>query len=316
MPLTSHLENGGSPLRRFFALELPHTRRAMANSDPGHWAALHGVLIVPATGDGPYPSGTVGTAFDYLVRFMIRPTPANDLNARRGAENLARRRDCPRRVPDAWPDLAALLDRIAGNQPTATDLTRPCFALALYEQLWRTPYRDDWPLPALGPAASLSHVLDLCPSEAADDLIQLAHLLQQRAPELLTDPEAILNPTFAGSEAVGGADADLIANRTLVEIKTTRRAHAHWAADLRQLVSYLLLDWDDRYGIERVGLYYARQGLLLTWTIGELLDVLAGKPTNLDHLRARFREVCEQIAADHEATETPSRAHPHRPADA
>lgn len=297
MSLTGHLRDSHDPVHRFLFEQYPHTRRVLASLPPADRAALRGVVVAPGAVGPSYPWGTVGTAFDYLVRFLIRPIPAEELSARKGAVNLARDSDFARPVPDAWPQLAGLLARITSDRPTPADLVRPCFALALYEQLWRTRYRPHWPLPALGPMATLDQVLDLCPPAAATDLLDLTNLLRRSAPQLLADPDAILNPTFAGSTTVGGADADLITSDTLIDLKVAQHAQQRWPVDLRQLVGYLLLDWEDRHRIARVGLYYARQGVLLTWPAGDLLNVLAGRPTDLAGLRGGFREVCEGLTA-------------------
>ena len=68
-----------------------------------------------------------------------------------------------------------------------------------------------------------------------------------------------LNPTFEGSRDVGGADADLVVNGTLIDIKTTVRPEIKpdW---IRQLLGYVLLDYSVRHQIKAIGLYMARQG--------------------------------------------------------
>jgi len=101
----------------------------------------------------------------------------------------------------------------------------------------------------------------------------------------------VLNPTFSGSNDVGGADADLIVDRCLIEIKTSKLAKIEpsW---LRQLVGYLLLDYTDEHHIQSLGIYMARQGLLFSWTVDEFLYILTGNTeVSLSQLRQEFRQL-------------------------
>jgi hypothetical protein len=96
-----------------------------------------------------------------------------------------------------------------------------------------------------------------------------------------------LNPTFGeGSRLVGGADADLLMDDILIDIKTTKRDYVDLGY-VHQLVGYLVLM---RIGgmdglspdpvIERLGIYSARFGELWSMPLGvvissENLDLLA-----------------------------------------
>ena len=80
------------------------------------------------------------------------------------------------------------------------------------------------------------------------------------------------NPTFAGSSAIGGADADFIVATTIFELKTTKTLNAAAVRSaLLQLLGYSLLDYDDAYEIRRVGIYFARHAWLKAWPIWELV---------------------------------------------
>jgi len=76
----------------------------------------------------------------------------------------------------------------------------------------------------------------------------------------------ILNPTFVKSSAlVGGADADLIIDNKLIDIKTTKNL-AIKREDLNQIIGYYFLsliedgDNNKTIEIESVGIYFARYG--------------------------------------------------------
>jgi hypothetical protein len=108
-----------------------------------------------------------------------------------------------------------------------------------------------------------------------------------------------LNPTFVANRDVGGADADLIVNDCLLEIKTTVQSaiDTQW---IRQLIGYVLLDYDDAHGITAgitaVGFYLPRHGVLRSWPLQECLAALTGDTAaSLSSLRSEFRVVCCKV---------------------
>jgi len=70
--------------------------------------------------------------------------------------------------------------------------------------------------------------------------------------------DVVLNPRFNAGVAGTTSDADWLVERTLVEMKTTKRARQTIRSDLRQAIGYCILDRNDAYRIERVALYYPR----------------------------------------------------------
>lgn len=99
----------------------------------------------------------------------------------------------------------------------------------------------------------------------------------------------VVAPTFAGSFVVGGADADFISAGTLIDVKATVQPTIP-TRSLRQIVSYALLDCDDTYGIDTVGLLAVRQGTLITWPFNDLLTEMAGQPSTAADLRDVLRQ--------------------------
>jgi len=89
---------------------------------------------------------------------------------------------------------------------------------------------------------------------------------------------AALNPTFGdGSRLVGGADADLIVDGRLVELKVVKNAKLD-INYIRQLVGYAVLAQEfgvDGIGdvdIDQLGVWFARSGELVTWHLDECLS--------------------------------------------
>jgi hypothetical protein len=78
--------------------------------------------------------------------------------------------------------------------------------------------------------------------------------------------------------AIGGADADLILDDTLIDVKTTKHFKLEWVA-FYQLIGYVLLarvggvngNHTRGRAVQRIGIYYARYGRLVAWGIHSLL---------------------------------------------
>jgi hypothetical protein len=65
---------------------------------------------------------------------------------------------------------------------------------------------------------------------------------------------------------------------------------------LPQLLGYLLLDYQDEYAIDTLGLYAARYAYLVTWPAADLLAELADDPVDLAELRAGFQDAAKRTA--------------------
>lgn len=104
--------------------------------------------------------------------------------------------------------------------------------------------------------------------EDVDDLVAMMAVVPWH--HFIIDGPVLLNPTFIyAAGPVGGADADLIAGDMLVDIKTTKDDKLK-AEYLDQLFGYFLLSRRHRKRakrfprIDRVGIYFARRGHLLS----------------------------------------------------
>jgi hypothetical protein len=125
-----------------------------------------------------------------------------------------------------------------------------------------------------------------------EDVEDLRQLLAIVPPDLFHASRlCVLNPTFGkASSKIGGADADLVIDETLIEIKTTKT----WAIRsdyIFQLVGYYLLstiggiDGVPAGGeISRLGIYFSRFGYMFTAGVEEII-----RPKTLPAFRRWFR---------------------------
>lgn len=299
MSLTSQIDYREGPVRRFFDERLPHVRAIQRRFRES------GVPTILPEGDRP-PWSEIGMAFDYRLRYGFGLTPPSRLVAARGALLLGAG-SVNSGGSGAYAHLAAGLRAfLKESNPVGrllpprqeSRLARFCYVLGLYETCFRNAAaRATSPLLRLDQDASTADQLALAPHEAVADLCQLADAFIQSQRELLRRP-AVLNPTFNLSLAVGGADADLIIDGCLIELKTTKRPKLprEW---IYQLVGYALLDDIDCYDIDRVGFYLSRVPTLLTWELPDLIAEMAERPVELDLLRADFRSILAEAGELH-----------------
>jgi hypothetical protein len=309
MSLTSMLDDRQSRLSRLMAAELP----ALADFLADYRSRLPArAALRPEPPDGIRPAWSMlGQAIDHRIRYALsdKATPSGAAQAgMMCASGLAK------------PAVSQAIRQIAGDLPMAltelvqrerpADRTRPmllapaaeeellriCYAMSWFEAVYRT--RRLWPGTPLGeatPDLDLNTVIASVPGYAVTDLAAQVRL----AADALGPLRAAYPPrdvhtgiTFAGSLDVGGADADLIIGDLLLDLKATAIATKARREDFLQLIGYVLLDYDDRYGIARMGIYLTRFGTLITWAVKEFLDLLGARRS-----LAELREMCSATLA-------------------
>lgn len=112
------------------------------------------------------------------------------------------------------------------------------------------------------------------------DVTDLRRLIKNSDLEVFQPKKKIiLNPTFGdGSKLVGGADADLIIDDTLIDIKVTKElklTRPHYNQILGYYLLFLIGGVDNHVDIKikKIGLFFARHNVL--WTV--MVDEIAGK---------------------------------------
>lgn len=224
--------------------------------------------------------GIVGTAFDYLLRFTLqRLNPhaqtsswvaeqaveligteefSYDLDRRQPRSKVkSRRRDAQRYLDEA----RELHQQYLHTGVVTDDLARAAIRLAYIDLAYRIGEdKIDWR------AAKSPSPLDV------KDLHAMLSAIDQKI--FKSHHTCFLNPTFGpASSLVGGADADLLIDGCLIDIKTTKNLGLE-GHNLLQLVGYYLLsklagahssDGETvTSDVRWLGLYFARYGLL--WT--------------------------------------------------
>jgi len=269
-----------------------------------------------------YPWSTVGGAIDYRIRFAFPQAAAYasrwelasetsgfglpvssdvfPLQAEVGASGGA-----PYGFYNLWAGsfFASLREVLTEIGPTAGRLelaleeamARHCYVLSIYDAIGRGVPIDRTPLVSVAGSASSDALARLCPDAAVSDLVKMTSLFYDGQQPLLAATRVGLGPIFTGSTDVHGADADLIVDGCLVDIKaaidTRKLSKPQWPW---QLLGYVLLDYEDEWSLTSVAVYLARQGRLVRWTLADFCSMLgcnvAGSMSaELSRLRAEFR---------------------------
>ena len=306
MSLTSELKNSKSPVAAFFKQHFPNTGRLVRKTNP---ALSDAKTIGRDMRFRPAEWALLGTAIDYRLRYYFPKTDYRKLVAFQGASLMIGEWQWPGNdgtllslppelVEEFFESLDACLDRIQPArrrlQPDEEGtLCRYCVTLALFDQVFRAGASPN-SLLFNRSLSSARDMLSLAPSEWINDLRAQSWLFYDRLGDRLSEP-CTLNPTFVGSGAIGGADADLILGGCLIDFKATINPSIsrQW---LCQLLGYAFLDLVDEHSLTRVGVYLSRQGALMTWGLEELMAAIgAGIPAQLAEMRSRFAATLAEL---------------------
>ncbi len=308
--LTRSLEDAANPVR----IEVDKLLdKSAVRAVRASYRAEMGTFKVHASGAN---AGTIGTAFDTAMRLLIDPHP-NLGDALSGAANVGQ----PAFI--AFRALIEVLgasatprgDRVPGGDPIDSPLqvrrrdsdllVRACWPLALATEVYRSGAHPASPLiEYLSRTARPTGegLLSLTSDRTAAEISALVELAQDNllAPLATKAAPWFLGPIFTASQWMK-ADADLIAGDMLVEIKThlgDNKAGARVPdlslATLRQMIGYVLHDVDDRYRLDRLGIYEARYGTLIAWPLQQFLDKLAGRAVDLAEQREQHAQILTQ----------------------
>ena len=278
MNLSAHLKNTRGPLAQYMRSTFPGRRRLLT---PARADIKQHTTILPA-GDMRGTEGarngwaTIGSAIDYRLRYYLPSDGERKLIAKSFSEH------------DPYGHFFEDLDRLVGttrpwenrlSDEEEDELNRFCLVLGILDPVRRGFVRLEDTLLADEPHTTAA-LLERLPDHWVDDMRRLARAAQPLFEGLAKKRGIYLNPTFEGSWAVGGADADLIVDGCLIDIKSRSKPDLP-QNDLFQLLAYTLLDFSDEFGIDSVGIYMARQGCLVQWHLHDVeAATLDGKWVN------------------------------------
>lgn len=287
-------------LTRFIAL--PDVKARLTQEFPLPSTALKGEMLAPPVTKN-YP--TVGTAFDYLIRFYLeRLNPGCVTRPWIAETSVELARLYPKHLggPQVFVEASKLLERAKENHRRylkTGELGDHIFTSAIHLAQLDIIYRTATVDPNMGTVDS-------------GDLADLSNLIALVEPEVFRSREiCMLNPDFGdASHLVGGADADIVIDGTLVDIKTSkyldfRREHYD------QLIGYYLLSRiGGRVGaveglsFRKLAIYYSRYGVLHSVSA----DAIESKP-NLKQFTEWFANRAKEAYPEGVEHEHSSRNH-------
>ncbi|RSM85316.1 ATP-dependent helicase [Streptomyces sp. WAC 01325] len=302
LPLTGQLQYPRSPMSLFLERHLPRTDRLIS-------AYQQQVRTLPPAvqpmNERRPNYAALGHTIDYRLRLALGHGPGEAVNAGMWLlGSLAPLEGAP--AADVRLALhkagTALMARLEAHVEGTTrleneELTRLCHVAGFFEAVYRngTFSRRRNLLALADERTMLEDLTAAVPAYALEDITDQMALAEQpfAAFRQLPDHRRVCGPVFAGSADLGGADADFIVDGLLIDCKATIRPHSLNRAAVQQLTGYLLLDYDDTYSIDRVGLYLSRHGSLITWTVPQFLNDL-GARAPLPQLRRQLRDHLRQ----------------------
>jgi len=231
------------------------------------------ILAPPITKNHPL----IGTAFDYLLRFYLKRLNPKSIDGRWVAESaffgsslgFGRQWTLAEKIlKNAKRNYRAYLK--TGEIKGA--LLKSCLLLAQLDGVFR---------------ANVSNNLGIIDK---NDILDLKKLISIVDPNLFKAKElCLLNPTFGeASNMVGGADADLVIDDMLIDIKTSKYSELS-RQSFDQLIGYYclyeigsvkmvgrdpakLISLPKRHRIRRLAIYYSRFGYLHVMGVKDLIN--------------------------------------------
>lgn len=210
----------------------------------------------------------VGTAFDYLLRFYLQHLNPNTIDKGHWvAESaLALITDNPPLLSKGKKIVSQAKERLKvflGSGQMSDELIESALLLAQLDPIFR---------------AGLGH--EYVGTIYDDDVQDLRNLISIVDPSIFKANElCLVNPTFGvASRMVGGADADLVVDDTIIDIKTTKNLKLQ-RRDFDQLIGYYVLHEIGGIGelrpkpeITKVAIYFSRHAYLHVFDLQEIID--------------------------------------------
>lgn len=230
----------------------------------------------------------VGTAFDYLLRFYLQrlneknairrswvaedslnvlykaiPFSSGEYNLDTGKLVIKGNDDLIKKAKRVFSQAGAEHERYVVTGDITGKLIKSTIYLAQLDFIYRVGYIDE----NLGTAYK-------------EDVQDLQNLIAVVTKDLFRAKNVcLLNPTFgSASTLVGGADADLLIDDTLIDIKTTKNFRLD-ADHFFQLLGYFVLhtiagigDLEPKREIKKLAIYYSRHAHLEVFELQDIVN--------------------------------------------
>jgi len=247
-------------------------------------------------------SSLVGTAFDYLLRFWlkrlnpmaeVRTWVAEDavaLLTGRGNALAGSEFDVPMTVKKTARTILKQAKQTYRNYLSDGSMTDEVIRTTVHLGQLDPAYR----------AGKVDRNLGNVEQVVIDELRELFSLVESGIFE--ATHFCALNPDFGeASLEVGGADADIVIDDTLIDIKT-KQSGRMTAGSFRQLMGYYMLaqiggiNGNRTLEINRLGIYFARYGELLTFPVPK--PRISSLPALVNWFRKKMKEVYGESEED------------------
>lgn len=251
MSLTSLLAN--KDVRKKFAEEFPMPK-----------LSLQGDILAPSR---TKHHKAVGIAFDYLMRFYLqRLNPKAIIRpwvAEQALEEVKDNKVLLRKVTKTITEAKKAYSHYLKSGRMGRDILKSAMLVA--------------PLDLISRAGFIDENIGTVDNEDVKDLRKLFSIVDSKP--FKAKSLCILNPTFGdASSLVGGADADILIDNTLIEIKTVK----NWKLQryhFNQIIGYYILSRiggingaPSKHKIDTLGIYYSRYGELYTFPVKALIN--------------------------------------------
>ena len=214
---------------------------------------------------GQTTSSIIGVAFDYLFRFHIEHINSIS-NEKSWVSELAmeayRLRENNKKIYNTGTEIIntvkTLKKEFLKTGLASDDLIQETLRMAYIDPYYRSEFGAEY--------------IGIKPSqESLDELKRQVNLIEHK--KFKSKNLCVLNPSFGkASVVVGGADADLIIDTTLLDIKTTSKLDFTLEM-FCQIIGYYSLNKinaSESYNITELGIYYSRYAYLFKFNVNDL----------------------------------------------
>lgn len=199
----------------------------------------------------------VGTAFDYLLRFYVKRNNPSAITKKWVAETALIRvvdKNLKTKLINTIENSKSIYQKYLKDGVLTDNILRTTILLAKIDPIYRSGYIDP--------------NIDAVDEGDIEDLRNLINLVDKRL--FISRKICLLNPTFGiASGLVGGADADMVLDDEIIDMKTTKFLKLK-TQDFHQLIGYYILSLiggidgvDGFLKIKTISIYFCRHGILL-----------------------------------------------------